>query len=189
MKIDNFYTAFGYLTCEFAELEADLRVLIAGLSFGDNMVTAAVFLDSSQLAENTAMLRKLARQYSNYEVEMVVIARHIEKLRETRNLLIHGLWEPGNFSAGSGVATVRDLNCSYKKLPNGRKWTWGKGKEYSLKDFNDLLKEIRAINALIEALCQKLEKDDELEFNQFGTVFQGRRTRVRIADDGGLELN
>ncbi|HVW86695.1 MAG TPA: hypothetical protein VHB50_18545 [Bryobacteraceae bacterium] len=184
MRVDNFYTAFGYLACQFAELEADLRALLAGLSFRDDMVTAAVFLDSSQLAENTNALRKLARIYEGYEPQMLEIAKRIEKLRETRNLFIHGIWNPGDFISG-GVAIVRDLNCSYEKLPNERRWHRGKGTEHSINSFNELLKEVRAITALIEELCEKLENDDDLEINQFGSVFRGKRPSTRKGD---LEL-
>ena len=186
MKIENFYTAFGYLTCAFAEMEADLRCLIAGLAFGENSITASTFLDSSQLAENTATLRKLARQHAEYEVAMADIAKRIERLRQTRNLFIHGLWDADGFTETGGVATVRDLNTVYEKKGTSREWTKGRGAKYSLSDFNSLLTEISAITSLIENLCVTLEDDNELDFSPFGSTIRGRPTRFSIRPDGSL---
>ena len=146
IKIENFYTVFGFLACAFAEMEADLRALVAGLAFADDVVTAATFLDSSQLAENTATLRKLARQHEEHENAMIEIAKRIEKLRVTRNLFIHGLWTASDFTKAGGKATVRDLNTVYDKRPTSRRWTRGEAREYSVSDFNALLSEIHTIS-------------------------------------------
>lgn len=170
MKIESFYTAFGFVTCAFARMEANLRALIAGLAFGDNSVTASVFLDSTQLTENTRTLRELARDHHDHEAAMVMIAKRIEQLRTKRNLFIHGLWEEGDFLEQGGHAIVRDLNSVYEKKANSRQWIRGKACRYSIKDFNELIAEIEAIQNAINNLCEELERTEDLIFSHFGST-------------------
>ncbi len=189
MKIDNFFTAFGVITCEFAEMEGDLRTLLAGLAFGDNSVAAATFLDRSQLAENITILRKLARQHFEHEAEMADIAERIGKLRETRNLFIHGLWRPGNFVTANGVATVTDLRTAYEDKGELRKWVRGTPRDYTLAAFNALLRDIRAVCDLIEKLCEKLEREEWMSFAHHGVMTSGKPVRIAIGENGSVQVS
>ena len=187
MKNQRFYPAFGFLTCAFAEMEADLRMLIAGVAFGENKITAATFLDSSQLGENVQTLRKLARQHWDHDAAFIDIAKRIEKLRPTRNLFIHGLWRPGTFGEPNGTACVRDLNSAYEAQPTQRTWVRGKETAYTVDDFNALLREIGAVIEHIKKLSDALEKDEDIEFGHFGATTTGKPLRMSIRADGVLQ--
>ena len=184
MKHPYFYTVFGYLTCAFAEMEADLRLLIAGVAFNDNSVTAAAFLDGSQLNANISILRRLGKQYWDHDASFADIAQRVERLRPVRNLFIHGLWEPEKDAAQATIASVRDLKTSYEEDPTSRKWIRGQEQSYSLADFNGLLKDIGEVNSRIAKLCAALEKDEDLSFSHFGAVTKGKPMRMRIEKDG-----
>lgn len=109
MEHIKFYSAFGILTVAFAQMVADVRMLISGLAFGGNLVTAAAFIDTSQLGENLRILRKISRQYWDKENQFLDIIKAVEKIREIRNLFIHGVWHSGNFEEPKGFATVTNL--------------------------------------------------------------------------------
>ncbi len=188
MHPENFYTAFGCLACAFARMEADLRALIAGLAFGENTITASVFLDSSQLAENSKKLRKLAREHEELEPAMVEIAHRIDKLRESRNLFIHGIWEDGSLGLAGGGASVRDLNTSYEKQASDRLWASGRAKKFTIDDFNTLLTEVDAITASIGRLWNSLANDDETAFPMLPKPGHSCSLRLVIRSDGALAV-
>jgi hypothetical protein len=186
MKIENFYTAFGYVTCAFAEMEADLRSLIAGLAFGENAVTASVFLDSSQLGENCRTLQKLGRQHWDYGQTIKQIVNKIDAVRPVRNLFIHGLWSAGDFCSSGGKAQVRDLNAKYEEDHSSRKWIHGAEVAYSITDFNGLLADVREVTGLIARLREQIEKDEDVQISPFGATTIGKPERMVILPDGTL---
>ena len=163
MHPENFYTAFGCLACAFARMEADLRALIAGLAFGENTITASVFLDSLN-SPKTRRNSGSSRANEELEPAMVEIAHRIDKLRESRNLFIHGIWEDGSLGLAGGGASVRDLNTSYEKQASDRLWASGRAKKFTIDDFNTLLTEVDAITASIGRLWNSLANDDETAF-------------------------
>jgi hypothetical protein len=187
MKNHNFYTAFGYLTCAFAEMEADLRILISGVAFNDNAITASAFLDNSQLNANISILRKLAKQYWEHDTAFTDIAQKLEQLRPVRNQFIHGLWKPGKRGDVDRLATVQDLKTSYEEEGTSRIWKHGQHRTYSIAEFDSILKDIHSVTASITVLCKVLEEDEDLDFKSFGSTSKGKPVRMRIRLDGLLE--
>jgi hypothetical protein len=179
-----FYTHFGYLTSAFANLEADLRVLIAGVAFGDNSVTAAIFLDPSHFSENIATLKKLGRDFHDHEDQFLEIAKDADSIRELRNLFIHGLWSPHTYGDPEGFAVVQTLRVKYEKTPTQRCWRSGVEQCFSKAAFDTLLQKIHATAAKIEALCETLEAEgDDMSFEHFHTTAKtSTREVIRIPD-------
>ena len=168
MKNRKFYSAFGVLTVAFSRMEADIRMLISGIAFGGNSVTASAFLDSSQLSENLRVLRKLSRQYWDKEDLILDIIKSIETIRETRNLFIHGIWQPGNFEEPNGFANVTDLKTIYEKGKTKRTWMHSQDLQFSLTDFQDVLDSVNSATDKIDKLCDLFESEDEIHFGQGG---------------------
>lgn len=176
---DIFYATFGSLTCVFSHMEAKLRNLISGLAFKDDRIAASIFMDSSQLSENTNALRKLSRMHREEDAErMIEIVKRIEKLRPIRNLFIHGLWHHGNFEEDDGLAYVTDLRTTYEieKSRSGKKWQhskWqhSKTQSFSRKDFRVYFDEAVEICDLIDSMCEKFEEEsDGYDFGNWTSV-------------------
>jgi len=168
MKNRKFYSAFGVLTAAFSRMEADVRMLISGIGFGGNSVAASAFLDSSQLSGNLRVLRKLSRQYWDKEDLILDIIKSIETVRETRNLFIHGIWQPGNFEEPHGFATVTDLKTIYEKEKTKRTWRHSQTLQFSLTDFQEVLDSVNSVTKNIDKLCDIFESEDEIHFGQGG---------------------
>ncbi|WP_143157515.1 hypothetical protein [Rubritalea squalenifaciens] len=159
-----FYSIIGKLTVLFARMEGDLRALISGLAFAGASVTASTFLDSSQLLSNLKTLRKIARQYPEHEEGIKNLASSIERIRQDRNLFIHGIWNPNTFDTVNGAALVKDLNTNYEISTNSRSWTSGRSRSFQYKDFTDIYKKIVSIVREIESIMKSLENDPDYEF-------------------------
>ncbi len=183
-----FYTAFGCLASEFARLEADLRFLLAGLAFGGRSVVAAVFLDGSQLGENLRKLRKLGRQYWNEKNVFADIAGRIEKIRQTRNLFVHGLWNPRDFGEKEGVASVTDVSTCFEENESRKKWTFSQEYEFSMEDFRKLLAEVGQIRSEISELGVRL-CGDEMCLSYIGSILQYKPVTFSADSDGFLGLS
>lgn len=168
MKNRNFYSAFGVLTVAFSRMEADLRMLISGIAFGENSVAASAFLDSSQLSENLRVLRKLSRQYWEKEDQILDIIKSIESIRETRNLFIHGIWQPRDFDEPNSFATVTDLKTIYERENTKRTWMHSQTLQFSLTDFQEVLDSVNSVIEKIEKLCDLFKSEDEIQFGQGG---------------------
>lgn len=181
-----FYTAFGVLTSAFARLEADIRFLIAGLAFSGESVAAAAFMDGSMLRGNLTILRRLGRQYWDAEDRITEIIDGTEKIRQLRNLFIHGLWSAKNFGVPDGFATVKDLRTTFEQDEHSRNWTHGSTEQFTLDDFQRTLAEVNAISAKIEELCGWFEKHEELDFGYFGGTSIGKPSRFSLDSDGSL---
>ena len=183
MKKEKFYSAFGILTAAFSEMEADLRMLISGLAFGNNSVVASAFLDSSQLNENLRILKKLSRQYRDEENHILDIISTIGQIRETRNLFIHGIWHPGSFAESNGLATVTDLKTSYNEEDNAkRSWLHSQTLKFSICDFQKILDSVYEIEEKIEKLCDRLSSDNGIEFTQGGCTITFKPNIFNIED-------
>ncbi len=169
MKNKIFYSAFGVLTVAFSRMEADLRKLISGIAFNDNSIVASAFLDSSQLNENIRILKKLSRQYWEDEEERFLeIITSIGSIRETRNLFIHGVWNPGKFGEPNGFATVTDLKTAYKGDEEQRSWNHSQTLQYSINDFQKILDSVYEIIGKIENLCEHFTEDEDIQFGHGG---------------------
>lgn len=169
MKNNRFYSTFGILTAAFSRMEADVRMLISGIAFGGNSVIASAFIDTSQLSENLTVLRKLSRQYWDKETLFLDIVKSIESIRETRNLFIHGIWQPGNFDEPNGFATVTDLKTKYEKEKTKRTWVHSQTQQFSITDFQNILDSINSATEKIRKLCELFEmEDDDIHFGQGG---------------------
>jgi hypothetical protein len=164
-----FYTNFGIITCAFATVESDLRILISGIAFKGESVAAAAFLDKSQLAENITVLRKLSRQYWEEKEYFDEIVKQFDKIRSIRNLFIHGLWRPSSFGEENGKAHVTDLKTFYEENDDKRTWKHGETREFSISDFQEILDQINSIREKIQNLCEILE-DEEITFGYFDTT-------------------
>jgi len=168
MKNDKFYSAFGVLTVAFSKMEADLRILISGIAFGEKSVVASAFLDSSQLSENVRILKKLSRQYWDEESEILGIIKAIGSLRETRNLFIHGIWHPGSFDQPNGFATVTDLKTTYEEDESKRSWSHSQTLQFSISDFENILDSVHEVIERIEKVCDRFSSNDEFQFSPGG---------------------
>jgi|WetSurMetagenome_2_1015567.scaffolds.fasta_scaffold00054_15 hypothetical protein len=168
MKNDKFYLAFGVLTVAFSRMEADLRMLISGIAFGDKSVVASAFLDASQLSENLRILRKLSRQYWDEENEILIVIKAIESTRETRNLFIHGIWHPGSFGQPGGFATVTDLKTTYEENNAERSWNHSQTLQFSINDFQNILDSVNEVIREIAKVCDLFSSNNEMQFGQGG---------------------
>jgi len=176
-----FYTAFGILTAAFSRMEADVRMLISGIAFSGNSVIASAFIDTSQLSENLTVLRKLSRQYWDKEAIFMDIVKLIESIRETRNLFIHGIWQPGNFNEQNGFATVTDLKTKYEKEKTKRTWVHSQTLQFSISDFQNILNSTNSASGKIRKLCELLEmENNDMQFGQGGLTASSEPVLIPI---------
>jgi len=175
-----FFIAFGKLANAFAHMEGEIRRLITGLAFNDDNVTASAFLDSSQMRGNLKTLRKLSRQHFGFEEHFEKIIREADRLTDRRNLFIHGIWTPHEFSKG-GIALVTDLKTKYKKEENGaRTWATGQAEKFTQEDFATTLSQVRAVVIEIGNLMKSLSIDGEVEFPNRSTYISATHTVLDI---------
>jgi len=161
---NRFYLVFGQVTAVFAHMEADIRRLISGIAFRSDQTIASAFLDSSQLASNLSILRKLARKFWDDQARIEALTTSVERLRPQRNLFIHGLWSPSTFGQPGGAARVMDLKTRYEVNPTYKKWSYGYCESFSLEEFRNIHSEVISIIAEIERLMEHLEDGDEIAF-------------------------
>ncbi|MEO1347307.1 MAG: hypothetical protein AAFW84_00690 [Cyanobacteria bacterium J06635_15] len=166
----SFYTNFGILTCAFADLEANIRIFISNLVFGDSEIIASAFLDNSQFSNNIKILKKISRQYWNEQKIFGEILKRMEKLRSTRNLFIHGHWDPFTFGKGNGKARVLDLKTSFNSDEDERTWNHGEVHEFSEDDFQSILTEINSLVEELQQLWQLIGDDEPLLCKKPGGV-------------------
>jgi hypothetical protein len=180
---NRFYLVFGQITAVFAHMEADIRRLISGIAFRSDQTIASAFLDSSQLAANLTILRKLARKFWDDQARIEALAASVERLRPQRNLFIHGLWSPGTFGQQGGAARVMDLKTRYEVKPSSRMWSYGGSQSFSLDDFRNIHTEIISIITEIESLMQHLEDGDEIEFGgHSASHIAGKPVSISLVD-------
>ncbi len=165
-----FYSAFGILTTAFAHMEADIRMLLAGIAFRDEKIFAAAFLDGSHLSENVSILRKISLSFVGDEHRFTEVLDIIEKIRIKRNLFVHGLWSPKDFGAPDGFAVVRILRTKHENKKGGRLWRHGGEERFTARDFQSILNDVNDIIRKIDGLCAWLEKDEEFEFYHQGST-------------------
>jgi len=164
-------------------MEADIRRLISGIAFRSDQTIASAFLDSSQLAANLTILRKLARKFWDDQARIEALAASIERLRPQRNLFIHGLWSPATFGEQGGAARVTDLKTRYEVKPTSRMWSYGGSQSFMLEDFRGIHSEVVAIIAEIESLMEHLEDGDEIEFGgHSGFHIAGKPVSTSLVD-------
>lgn len=169
-----FYGAFGVLTSAFAQMEADIRILLAGIAFRGETIYAAAFLDGSHLSENLVTLRKISLSFLGEEHRFIEIIEPLDAIRRKRNLFIHGLWSPKNFGEPNGYAVVRELRTRSEEKKGGRMWKHGNEERFSFSDFETLLASVNDISKKIEGLCSWLEKNEEVEFGYIGFTSKNR---------------
>jgi hypothetical protein len=165
-----FYSAFGVLTTAFAHMEADIRMLLAGIAFRDEMIIAAAFLDGSHLSENVSILRKISLSFVGDEHRFTELLDIIEKIRVKRNLFVHGLWSPRDFGAPDGFAVVRILRTKHKKQKGGSLWRHGDEERFTVGDFQSILNDVNDVIKRINRLCTWLEKEQEIDFYHQGST-------------------
>ena len=163
-------------------MEADVRTLISGIAFKGEAVVASAFMDRSQLSENLGILKKLGRQYWDAHSLFESVESRIQKIKEVRNLFIHGIWSPKTFGQLNGFASVTDLHTNYAPTETIRSWTHDQTSEYTLAQFQEILDEVNGIIAQIGELRLWLEKKEGIEFG-FGGI-TGISKPVRINIDG-----
>jgi hypothetical protein len=181
MKNEKFYSAFGVLTVAFSRMEADLRMLIAGIAFDGNAVVASAFLDSSQLNENIKILRKLSRRSWEEEDQLLEIAKAAEAIRETRNLFIHGIWLPNSFGEPDGFATVTDIRTTFERDEEKRSWSHSQTKRFSLSDFQKVLDSVIEISDKIEKACNRFESEKDIKFCEGGLTASLKPIQVPLS--------
>ena len=162
---EKFYSAFGQLTAVYARMEGELRLLVAGIAFGDDMVTAAAFLDSSQLSANLAILRKLSRKYWDHYDRLKKLVASIDRIRPRRNQFIHGIWRPGTFDEAGGTAYVVDLKTTYEEKPDSRSWSHSQTEHFSMSDFQSIYRDILVLTKEIVDLMALLESSEGIFFH------------------------
>lgn len=160
-------------------------MLIKGIAFGENRVAASAFLDSAQLAENITTLKKLSRQFYGYQRRFDAVLKELRKIRETRNLFIHGVWNPGSFGDPGGFATVTDYRTSFDANGTIKSWTHSQESKFHMRDFQDILNSVNFVFKQIESICEDLssEKDIEFEVGGITQMYEPKVIKLTRRDD------
>lgn len=133
-------------------------------------------------------MRKISRQFWDKENQLVDILKAVEKIRETRNLFIHGVWHPGNFEEPKGFATVTDLKTEYENKGDKRSWKHGQTLKFCVTYFQEILDSVNSISYKIENLCELFKSEDDINFGQEGLTASSKPFIVSISSSGNEEV-
>jgi hypothetical protein len=161
--INAFLTRIGDVAVRFSNLEFAVSLILARLIDTSQHSIAGEFVaDTLSLSEKLRIIKRVAPlRYCHKEAlrnELLELCNAIEKMKNIRNLFIHGSW---NFEAKYlEEGKVACLDMRWKAEKNLKQWLRTSEQTFSLKDFGDLCSSLGKLTSKAFELKQGLRSED-----------------------------
>lgn len=161
-----FYAYLGLLSVKFAKLEFNISAILGKLINSDEDLIVITLVENNSLNQNIELLKKINRIRKYQESSIENLIEEIGRVKNERNLFIHGLW-------GIPYESENDVkvNCEERKIRHsvdkdmkGNKvsqtWKLNKNQTYRLSYMKKRISTIDNILLAQEALIRKLETEE-----------------------------
>lgn len=151
-----FYFHLGLLSTKFAEVEANVISLLGGL-ITDDLFLINPIIERNSLSQNIDLLRKI-NLYKEFEASnMKLLISKITKIRQLRNLFIHGLWAKPSKEGDEIAIDCLEKRVTPKMITYGRMWLSAKEHSFQLSDISSHIEELDSILELQKSLLEKID--------------------------------
>lgn len=160
-----FYAHLGLLSVKFAKLEFNISAILGKLINSDEDLIVITLVENNSLNQNIELLKKINRIRKYQESTIENLIEEIGRVKNERNLFIHGLW-------GIPYESENDVkvNCEERKIRHSvdkdmkgnkvsRTWRLNKNQTYRLSYMKKRISTIDNILLAQEALMRKLETE------------------------------
>lgn len=155
------YALVGFCAAQFARLEFHLGFSLSYFHMWKEIsVETVIFTRNAQLRDKLRLLKelityRLQSRFADLAAEGVTVVDRIDKIRDERNLFIHGYWLINHFLTNEGIVNVSDTRWRYDSTDPS----------YSVMDTREIklsyLEELgREVGELIEQLQEFRRKVD-----------------------------
>ena len=156
MQKEKLYARIGELTIQFATLEHRLQSLLKILIGGDNTLIGPFFIHELNLF---VLLRKVG-QIARYQIQddealladLERTLKHINAMRDLRNLLVHGDWQIDDARQACPVV-VRDFKMKY----GAGQWQELTETTFNEKKLTHLIRRLQGAALEVEHLISRLQ--------------------------------
>lgn len=158
-----FYSHLGLLSVKFAKMEYNLSVILSKLFGNDDDTISITLIENNTLHQNIELLKKINRIRNYEETALNNIIELIGRVKNNRNLFIHGIWG-SPFESENDIKIVCDerrIRYSEKKDKNGKRieqlWRHNENHIFRLSYIKKQITTIGEIILAEESLIEKLE--------------------------------
>jgi hypothetical protein len=113
------YALVGFCAAQFARLEFHVGFSLSYFHMWKEMsVETVIFTRNAQLRDKLRLLKelityRLKHRFPQLAAEGITIVDRIDKIRDERNLFIHGYWLINHFLTNEGIVNVSDTRWKY----------------------------------------------------------------------------
>ena len=172
-----FYSNVGILSTRFAISEQLVQeILCLSISNTTDDTITLTMIEEMSLWKKLDLLKKVIKINSGWENELSKMIKRLDKVRIERNLFIHGLWKDPVQNGNDITITVETKKIKFeedkpdpKLVKDGyphsygtRSWYFNHFKTYTLKEIENIVKEINAIIITQEEIIKEIKEKLEL---------------------------
>lgn len=157
-----FYFYIGLLSDRYAKMEVLMRDMLGAFISDDDVLNAYLF-EKNSLDANIKLIKTINIKY-DYENEILKgILEEVGYIKSERNSFIHGIWSEPVSKDNDIVIYCSNPKMKFEKQPNGKQWSFGRGKSVRLTFIKKLVRRIDDIMISQKAFIERLQNFD-LEF-------------------------
>lgn len=153
-----FYFHLGLISTKFSIMEYNILKILGKLII-DEFVLTATLLEKNSLSQNIELLKKINRFRRYKEKSMLELIRNVSKVRQSRNLFIHGVWGEPHKSEKDVIINCSEPKLLYEENESGRTWTHRTHHKFLLSDLMKLAEDIDNIILIQTYLLENLEEN------------------------------
>ncbi len=155
MEKEQLFAKIGELTVRYATLEHQLQLLLDLLLAGGNELIGPFLIHELNLAVLLRKIKHVGRYQLRRDPSLIAslerTLRHIEAIRDLRNLLMHGNWQI-NENCPTCPVKVRDFKMKFE----GGQWQEQTETIFNEKKLSQLIDRLAGMSSDIERVIQKL---------------------------------
>jgi hypothetical protein len=144
----DFYAHLGLLSTKFARLEQNIISILSLLTtFDPKSVFGLTLFEKNPLSKNLDVLRKTIniRSFDRSNIDLMI--KDIEKLKDDRNMFIHGIWgNPYTNSDGEISVICDNRKIKYQQQQDGSQhWRLNENVKFTLPDIKERISKLEEI--------------------------------------------
>jgi len=153
------YEKVGELSILYAKLEFNVSKILSMLINSDDETISIYLLERNTLQKNLELLRNFnrLRDFRSDDIEQLMIS--INKVKDRRNLFIHGLWSKPSIREGQKIAYCEERKIKYTKQNERghQQWNFNTFYKFTYDDLGEQIGEIRNIIDIQKRLIKELD--------------------------------
>ncbi|MEP5366138.1 MAG: hypothetical protein ABJQ37_19980 [Reichenbachiella sp.] len=157
-----FYAYLGLLSVRFANMEYYLTSLLSMLLISDDdYLYPLTILENNNLNSNLDSLKKVNKIRGYEEQSISQMISEIRKVKDHRNLFIHGIWHVPKSNDGKFSVTCEKKKIKFEEDKNSRRKTWHHNSfhSYTLSEIKNKISKLDSIIRIQKRLISQIEQD------------------------------